>query len=161
MSVYFIDGIEIYKVLQLGRVVVASSPLYQSMEDLKQLGYEVDVLVRVPDLGSDGMDRRFEQPSFSSSPLVNANNGLRYPMMKMKNGNHYIVDHHYHHQQQRAGGSSRRIKYREQGVDEVLQLKLFTVIATTDIVPKGATIILATGDGNIGQFNEDGYLGKL
>ena len=144
--------------------MVASSPLYQSMEDLKQLGYEVDVLVRVPDLGSDDMGRRFEQPSFSSSPLVNANNGLRCPMMKMrnsKNSNHYIVDYRYHRHHQRAGGSSRRIKYREQGVDEVLQLKLFTVIATTDIVPKGATIILATGDGNIGQFNEDGYLGKL
>jgi hypothetical protein len=27
--------------------------------------------------------------------------------------------------------------------------------------PPGSTIILATGDGNVGQFNEDGFLGGV
>ena len=55
------------------------------------------------------------------------------------------------------GGS--RVKYREQGVDELLQLKLHQAIADVDIVPPNATIVLATGDGNVGQFNEEGFLG--
>lgn len=55
----------------------------------------------------------------------------------------------------------QRIRYREQGVDELLQLKLHQAIAATDIVPPGSTIVLATGDGNVGQFNEDGFLGPV
>ena len=57
------------------------------------------------------------------------------------------------------GGSTARIKYREQGVDELLQLKLHQAIADVDVVPPNATIVLATGDGNVGQFNEEGFLG--
>jgi hypothetical protein len=53
-----------------------------------------------------------------------------------------------------------KIKYREQGVDELLQLKLHQALAATDDVPEGSTIVLATGDGNMGQFNEEGFLGK-
>ena len=45
------------------------------------------------------------------------------------------------------------------GVDELLQLKLHQAIAATDVVPEGATIVLATGDGNVGEFNDDGFLG--
>jgi hypothetical protein len=55
--------------------------------------------------------------------------------------------------------SQTRVKFREQGVDELLQLKLHQAIAATDDVPEGSTIVLATGDGNMGQFNEDGFLG--
>jgi hypothetical protein len=58
------------------------------------------------------------------------------------------------------GTSPGKIKYREQGVDELLQLKLHQAIAASDDVPDGSTIILATGDGNMGQFNEEGFLGK-
>ena len=54
-----------------------------------------------------------------------------------------------------------RIKYREQGVDELLQLKLHQALAATDDVSEGSTIVLATGDGNMGQFNEEGFLGKI
>ena len=54
-----------------------------------------------------------------------------------------------------------RIKYREQGVDELLQLKLHQALAATDDVPDGSTIVLATGDGNMGQFNEEGFLGRI
>lgn len=57
-------------------------------------------------------------------------------------------------------GKAPRIRYREQGVDELLQLKLHQALAATDDVPEGATIVLATGDGNVGQFNEDGFLGR-
>jgi hypothetical protein len=53
-----------------------------------------------------------------------------------------------------------RIKYREQGVDELLQLKLHqALVAAEDPPPPGATIVLATGDGNVGQFNEEGFTG--
>ncbi|KAF5391227.1 hypothetical protein D9757_003033 [Collybiopsis confluens] len=56
----------------------------------------------------------------------------------------------------------QRIRYREQGVDELLQLKLHQVLASIDgPPPKNSTIILATGDGNVGQFNEDGFLGGV
>ena len=55
--------------------------------------------------------------------------------------------------------SQAKVKFREQGVDELLQLKLHQAIAATDHVPEGSTIALATGDGNVGQFNEDGFLG--
>jgi hypothetical protein len=44
-------------------------------------------------------------------------------------------------------------------VDDLLQLKLHQALAATDDVPEGATIVLATGDGNVGQFSEDGFLG--
>ncbi|KAJ7620981.1 hypothetical protein FB45DRAFT_980637 [Roridomyces roridus] len=55
-----------------------------------------------------------------------------------------------------------KIKYREQGVDELLQLKLHQALAALDGPPPlGATIVLATGDGNVGQFNEDGFLGPV
>lgn len=58
-------------------------------------------------------------------------------------------------------GTPSKIRYREQGVDELLQLKLHQAIADADTVPKGSTIVLATGDGNVGQFNEDGFLGPV
>lgn len=58
-----------------------------------------------------------------------------------------------------AATQNSRVKYREQGVDELLQLKLHQAIADADVVPQGSTIVLATGDGNVGQFNEDGFLG--
>jgi len=56
----------------------------------------------------------------------------------------------------------QRIRYREQGVDELLQLKLHQVLAALDgPPPSGSTIVLVTGDGNAGQFNEDGFLGGV
>lgn len=81
-----------------------------------------------------------------------------------------------------AGAQPSRIRYREQGVDELLQLKLLQAISDADAdypvsasdtdgtssslkggstggLPLGATIVLATGDGNAGQFNEAGFRG--
>jgi hypothetical protein len=57
--------------------------------------------------------------------------------------------------------TTTRVRYREQGVDELLQLKLHQAIADVDVPPPRATIVLATGDGNVGQFNEDGFLGPV
>ena len=53
---YFVDlsesGIDpTYNKYYLGRVVVTSSPLYQPMDEIERLGYELRVYVRVPDLG--------------------------------------------------------------------------------------------------------------
>lgn len=59
-----------------------------------------------------------------------------------------------------AGTPGGRVKYREQGVDELLQLKVHQALAAApDPPPLGATIVLATGDGNVGQFNEEGFMG--
>jgi hypothetical protein len=50
----------------------------------------------------------------------------------------------------------------QQGVDELLQLKLHQALASIDgPPPPNSTIILATGDGNPGQFSEDGFLGTV
>ncbi|KIJ49263.1 hypothetical protein M422DRAFT_45163 [Sphaerobolus stellatus SS14] len=60
-------------------------------------------------------------------------------------------------------GTPQRIRYREQGVDELLQLKLHQALLSpeADPLPPGATIVLATGDGASGQFNEDGFVGAV
>jgi hypothetical protein len=68
---------------------------------------------------------------------------------------------HPYYAKSNLGTSPGKVKYREQGVDELLQLKLHQAIAASDDVPDGSTIILATGDGNMGQFNEEGFLGIL
>ncbi|KAF9261173.1 hypothetical protein L218DRAFT_931544 [Marasmius fiardii PR-910] len=115
------------------RVLVTSSPLYQPMDSAELLGFEVRVFARVPDLG-DGMDRERDRQR--------PGNGHRRISM--------------------PGQAITRVRYREQGVDELLQLKLHQALASIDgPPPKGSTIILATGDGNAGQFNEDGFLGSV
>jgi hypothetical protein len=53
-------------------------------------------------------------------------------------------------------------RYREQGVDEILHLKLLQALNTKSVpAPKGSTIVLATGDAKGGQFNQDGFLGAV
>ncbi|KAF5353900.1 hypothetical protein D9756_007118 [Leucocoprinus leucothites] len=164
------------------RVVVASSPLYQPMDDMERLGYEVSVLTRVPDLG-DGADRLEKAARHESSSSHNKDadyNNNYYGSSSPTKGSRSIGKSHSRRilmngecsmgstssggaatQTTGQGSTPLRVKYREQGVDELLQLKLLTVIAATERVPEGATIVLATGDGNVGQFNEDGYLGPV
>ncbi|KAJ7769184.1 hypothetical protein DFH07DRAFT_1058229 [Mycena maculata] len=61
-----------------------------------------------------------------------------------------------------TASAAAKIRYREQGVDELLQLKLHQALAALDgPPPPRATIVLATGDGNVGQFSEDGFLGPV
>jgi hypothetical protein len=40
-----------FNLYYIGRVAVTSSPLYQPMDELERLGYELRIYVRVPDLG--------------------------------------------------------------------------------------------------------------
>ena len=57
-------------------------------------------------------------------------------------------------------GGSRR--YKEQGVDEILHLKILQALNTkSNPAPKGSTIVLATGDAKGGQFNQDGFVGAV
>ncbi|TFK64545.1 hypothetical protein BDN72DRAFT_261522 [Pluteus cervinus] len=230
------------------RVLVASSPLYQPVDAMERMGYEVRVYLRVPDMG-DGMDRD-KQRFRAGLPVISApttttgtttgNGGTismtTTPKKRKQGGGHSRKQsasasgnngtgtesdvatgggggsgngssgtgasgkragmlipsanskrhsgqpsttttgtEGYHISSSFPGatgiGSSpaqpqqaqqqQRIKYREQGVDELLQLKLHQAIAATDEVPNGATIVLATGDGNVGQFDEDGFLGPV
>ncbi|RXW20395.1 hypothetical protein EST38_g5449 [Candolleomyces aberdarensis] len=155
------------------RVVVTSSPLYQPMEKIQKLGYEVRVYIRVPDLG-DGMDRERKdgkhavgatRPTYggkaSSAQPPNTSSQKKTHIRHLSgstsadsgSGSGPVVAS--------GTGTPSKIRYREQGVDELLQLKLHQAIADADTVPKGSTIVLATGDGNVGQFNEDGFLGPV
>ncbi|TFK32794.1 hypothetical protein BDQ12DRAFT_474965 [Crucibulum laeve] len=190
------------------RVVVTSSPLFQPMDGIERLGYEVRVYLRVPDLG-DGMDReRYRDRDRDRDSQPGSYKGSKNPQTPAKNtpgkGGRHVrgvsgsdsgsggnlksapagisintnADLHPYYMatnlnnninsanSNSASGSTSttapaKIKYREQGVDELLQLKLHQAIAATDNVPEGATIVLATGDGNVGQFNEDGFLGPV
>ncbi|KZT02821.1 uncharacterized protein LAESUDRAFT_738519 [Laetiporus sulphureus 93-53] len=155
------------------RVMVASSPLYQPVSTAEQLGYEVRVFARVPDTG-DGADRRHLYTHSRSHSYVNAER--HSPGLTTGNGR---GDGHIRNNSKRSSyvgngtstesdtgtgtgtgqGTPSRTRYREQGVDELLQLKLHQAIVDVDVVPPNATIVLATGDGNVGQFNEEGFLG--
>jgi hypothetical protein len=197
------------------RVLVTSSPLYQPMVSAEELGYEVRVYMRVPDIGG-GQDRRppvvpplaipSSAPTATSSVPATSSRSKRHSRKlsghtstesdqtgaATKSLQHSLGSsgsnsgasissrHHHHHQQQTstsitaasltptaaASGNAGttgggRIRYREQGVDELLQLKLHQAIADVDEPPPNATIVLATGDGNVGQFNEEGFLGPV
>lgn len=149
------------------RVLATSSPLYQPVDTAEQLGYEVHILQRVPDAG-DGADRQYASNSSSSpdiSPAVLAKSRKTHVRghsrgsslgaggpgpSAARNGTSPVSD---------SNGTPARRRFREQGVDELLQLKLHQALASTDDVPTNATIVLATGDGNVGQFNEEGFLG--
>jgi hypothetical protein len=157
------------------RILVASSPLYQPMEAAARLGYEVLVYARVPDTG-DGADmvssRRHrhsrgrsgggggsgwtakDHTHRSSSGIALATDssepGTSSGSTQSTNPSRPAQD------SLTAGG---RVRYREQGVDELLQLKFLQAVADVDVPPPGSTIVLATGDGNVGQFNEDGFRG--
>lgn len=149
------------------RVLVTSSPLYQPVDSAEQLGYEAHVLRRVPDMG-DGPDR--QHPSSSSGDQGrNQPSSTHTPSHGYTRSTSHRRPYTHAHKSSVAsvtsesepssGANGGRIRYREQGVDELLQLKLHQAIADADQVPQNATIILATGDGNVGQFNEDGFIG--
>ncbi|EPS93184.1 hypothetical protein FOMPIDRAFT_1136691 [Fomitopsis schrenkii] len=159
------------------RVLVASSPLYQPVDTAEQLGYEVRVYARVPDTG-DGADRQHHAHHHSNSDTQSPARGRRPGAGHARNHSHKSSiggggtstesetngngngnGNGNDSGSGNGGGASTRVRFREQGVDELLQLKLHQAIADVDDVPHGATIVLATGDGNVGQFNEEGFLG--
>ena len=47
--------------------------------------------------------------------------------------------------------------YYEEGVNKLLQLKLLQVVSTVDVLLPGLMIVLVTGDGNVSQFNKEGF----
>ena len=151
------------------RVLVTSSPLYQPVDSAEQLGYEASVLRRVPDTG-DGADRQVLSSSSGDQGRVPHSSSHTSAHAYTRSQSHRRQHSHGHvhkapvtngtsESEPSSGANGVRIRYREQGVDELLQLKLHQAIADADQVPQDATIVLATGDGNVGQFNEDGFLG--
>ncbi|PCH37041.1 hypothetical protein WOLCODRAFT_157743 [Wolfiporia cocos MD-104 SS10] len=148
------------------RVLVASSPLYQPVNTAEQLGYEVRVYARVPDTG-DGADRlrrghnRSESHSSHSPHRGRTRRGASHARAHSHRNSYGGGGTSTESDTGSGSGGAARVRYREQGVDELLQLKLHQAIADVDEVPPGATIVLATGDGNVGQFNEEGFLGVV
>ncbi|KAJ7598867.1 hypothetical protein C8J56DRAFT_1039745 [Mycena floridula] len=209
------------------RVLVTSSPLYQSIEGAQQLGYQVHIYARVPDTGN-GMDRiekernRFAHGRSLSGGMSATGQQAGEPRRGRwragsgsngsgrKNNHVRKVSGSTSTESEQGGGFtgfpnafirsltspnistagvssslpsassffsppttagtpanlnpplSSRIRYREQGVDELLQLKLHQALLSIDgPPPPNSTIVLATGDGNVGQFNEDGFLGSV
>ncbi|KII84024.1 hypothetical protein PLICRDRAFT_46825 [Plicaturopsis crispa FD-325 SS-3] len=168
------------------RVLVASSPLYQPMDEAERLGYEVRVYARVPDTGG-GQDREREREGGrrrgvhrkktsvggNSNTSTDDSSGAqaqalsrslaasaRHSSAVTPTGNHSSSSNN--NTSNTSPGTTARIRYREQGVDELLQLKLHQALADVDgVPPTNATIVLATGDGNVGQFNDDGFLGPV
>ena len=172
------------------------------MESAVQLGYEVRIYARVPDM-RDGADRNpLPVGTASGNSGTSGDNGRPTSINKSKRNSTgsgitktMLARGHARHKSSSGattsensdgpnvsllstpprtgsggaissgspsstpGGSATRVRYREQGVDELLQLKLHQAIADVDVVPPNATIVLATGDGNVGQFNEEGFLG--
>lgn len=145
-------------------MLVASSPLYQPVNTAEQLGYEVRVYARVPDTG-DGADRQQHHNIITDSQTLGRSRGRRSAPTHSRKHSHKTstggggTSTESETGSGNAGGNASRVRYREQGVDELLQLKLHQAIADVDEVPPEATIVLATGDGNVGQFNEEGFLG--
>ncbi|KAF9218870.1 hypothetical protein BS17DRAFT_770381 [Gyrodon lividus] len=154
------------------RCLVTSSPLYQPMDSAIQLGYDVRIYARVPDNGVAPDRRHPDSGASRSSNWRKSDVGSSAPTsfseahVRGYSGENVSTDSDRGtgSSSRRIAGSSRtttttRVRYREQGVDELLQLKLHQAIAATDPPPPNATIVLATGDGNVGQFSEEGFLG--
>ncbi|WWC60735.1 uncharacterized protein I303_103311 [Kwoniella dejecticola CBS 10117] len=118
--------------------LVASSPLQQNLDPLVRLGWEVSVLKRV---------ELYEDEIEDSTSLKT----ITKPQAKISN--HSEI------------GIARR--YKEQGVDEILHLKILQVLNEKGFLPKKAdrssanTLVLATGDARGGQFNKDGFPGAV
>lgn len=115
------------------------------MDSAEQLSFEIKIFARVPDMG-DGIDRE----GTSTESEQGSGNGSSLPS-SLSTGTTISNP-----------PSSTRIRHREQGPGGLLQLKIHQALASIDgPPPPGSTIILATGDGNAGQFNEDGFLGSV
>lgn len=61
----------------------------------------------------------------------------------------------------RVSADSDAKRFREQGVDELLQLKMLQALNIYPTPAPGSTIVLATGDAQSGQFNRDGFVGVV
>lgn len=221
------------------RVLVASSPLHQGLDDVVEMGYEVSVLQRVaikegsgagtpindgasqaswsasrrPDIygrrdsvrsngvsqagtgfyasggrdgGSGGSStesgvsrgtpgpsareppsakvrgaghRRFPSAPAASSFMSGGSSSATASILSLNSYNSNTSSSTVNQVTPNTGGSSRP-RYREEAVDELLQLKILQVLISASAPPpRGSTIVLATGDGASSQFNRDGFLG--
>ncbi|KAG8773854.1 hypothetical protein FRC12_002281 [Ceratobasidium sp. 428] len=144
------------------RILVASSPLHQTLDGVVGMGYEVSVLQRVEIEEGNGASPRPRQakgPGLDSSE-EDARNGAppppAPPAPSRANSNGRRSAHHRHTSSDLSAQSTpSRPRYREEAVDELLQLKLLQTILDTP----PASIVLATGDGASSQFNPDGFIG--
>jgi hypothetical protein len=116
--------------------LVASSPLHQDFDPLVRLDWEVSILKRVELYESEVTDASASKltPKAVSRTIAGSLGGSA------------------------VSGGTRR--YKEQGVDEILTLKMLQIINRVEVV-KGSTIVLATGDAKGGQFNKEGFLGAV
>lgn len=134
--------------------LVASSPLKQNLDDLVRLGWEVSVLKRV-----EIMSDEVEDPNaLSLTPK---------PMDRIP------AERGATHSPERGIKESIGLRrYKEQGVDEILHLKVLQTLNQRPAVPakgesgyvkgkKAGTLVLATGDARGGQFNQDGFVGGV
>jgi hypothetical protein len=115
--------------------LVASSPLQQNLDPLVRLGWEVSVVKRVEIYEDEVRDSNAVKLVTKAMPSRPTGMGV-------------------------GGIGSRRFK--EQGVDEILHLKMLQTLNTKSTpAPAGSTIVLATGDARGGQFNSDGFVGAV
>jgi len=165
-----------------GRVVVASRKPTETMPigTIERFGYEVRVLIRVPDSGTsawycfailfirssgDGLDHEQSKGKGAHPRVAHAKGISRSTSSERGSGRNLsgIPTSPNHGKTHVLGTPPNKVKYREQGVDELLQLKLYQAITDLepDDIPEGSTIVLATGDGGPGQFGEQGFLGEV
>ncbi|RUS29172.1 hypothetical protein BC938DRAFT_480964 [Jimgerdemannia flammicorona] len=110
------------------RVLVASYPLAQPLDDAETAGYEVSILHRV-------LKPRSPHSSSSSSDTETDAVPLSWPKAKAKT-------------------KSLPVMRGEQCVDELLQLKIMESLLDHE---SPATLVMATGDGKPAEFSQGGF----
>ncbi|KAG8880812.1 hypothetical protein FRB97_009176 [Tulasnella sp. 331] len=199
------------------KVLVASSPLHQSLDEIAGMGYQISVLQRVEikegatGIPPTGQPRASHQknkghkavataasatnlaesskvsagqgPSNSGSSTESDSGGQRQSSSGIAIGHttrvvqRTAVGHARNSSDSTnnsvitpaIGGASTNLsssppvarpRFREEAVDELLQLKLLqTLLDTPSPPPAGSTIVLASGDAARSQFNPQGFLG--
>jgi len=151
------------------RVIVASRHPMETLPigTMERFGYEVRVLIRVPDTG-EGLDREQFKGKGGLSKVLHAKGISRSTSSESSSGKDASgaassTPNPNYGKTHVLGTPPNKVKYREQAVDELLQLKLYQAVTEleSDDVPDGSTIVLATGDGGPGQFDGQGFLGPI
>ncbi|KAI5476834.1 hypothetical protein MNV49_007130 [Pseudohyphozyma bogoriensis] len=149
------DYATLFAILERGRkvekrVLVGSSPMWQSLEPALEWSYEVSILQRVPRSDTTGGKKR------------NAKRGK-----SKTSGVEKVVT-----QVSGAGSSDSMLQpavpekevgkvYKEQGVDELLHLKILESLLDHTPSPSSPAplLVLATGDAKNSEYNPTGFLG--
>ena len=115
------------------RELAASKPLYQPMTTAYALGFDVHLFQRILHEDPNASDPQV----LPNRPRGNQNSNAAPP---------------------KARPPKTKQRWREQGVDECLQLKMFQSVVREG--PPG-TIVLATGDAAPSEFNAAGFPGNV